>query len=134
MRTRLVLGIILLVAASVFSSARLGSPREMWLRMIGFEGTGRQETIKYFDRVRELKGALPGKGYVGFATDHTDYLVYLLAENALVPLILDDKTPRKYIVGIFKDPRNREAFIEKGVDVFRETGDDIVLVKTRSSQ
>jgi hypothetical protein len=123
-------GLILIVGASMLSGAKLANPEQMALRMIGVEPAGSRHLLTYFDRVRALKGALPLKGHVGFATDEPDYLVYLLAQQALVPLFLDNVTTREYVVGVFRNAQRRDELIQQGLRIIQETGDGVVLLKT----
>jgi hypothetical protein len=130
MRVRLAVGLMLMVGASMFSGAKLANPEQMALRMIGVEPAGSKHLLPYFDRVRALKGALPLNGHVGFATDEPDYLVYLLAQQALVPLFLDHVTTREYVVGVFGDAHKRDELMQQGLRIIQETGDGVVLLKT----
>ena len=109
MRIRAVVGIVLLVLVSLFSTLKLTRPTEQFAaRFAGITEIVPDNVTLSERRVLPLRASLPPHGTIGYVTDDADGYAaherYLMVRYALAPVLVENNSAHALVVGNITRP------------------------------
>jgi hypothetical protein len=81
-----------------------------------------------------LRRFLPQRGVIGYLSDSTSHMEFILVQYSLAPLIVVNDTNRQYVIGNFNDPRSHLSLMRENLDLLRDFGQGVMLFKNRKFQ
>ena len=136
MHIRAIVGIILLVLVSLFSTIKLTRPTEQFVsRFAGIMGITTDYVTLYEQRFAWLRPLLPRHGTVGYVTDDDTggYIAherYLYVRYALAPILVETGPHYTLVVGnITRPTTDLQQFLRRhDVTLLKNLGDGVLLL------
>ncbi|MHC4459279.1 MAG: hypothetical protein ACYS0I_19735 [Planctomycetota bacterium] len=96
---------------------------------------GKDEITSYVSRFRGLKKVLPLCGVVGYIADDTlTAKGFSLTQYALLPVVVEQTTDHKLVIGNFRSPTINSAFYsEQKLELLNDFGNGVMLFKGRAN-
>jgi hypothetical protein len=96
---------------------------------------GEDKITSYISRFRVLKQVLPTCGVVGYITD--DRLTakgFSLTQYALLPIVVEETTEHRLVVGNFRSPSIDSAlYSEQKLELLNDFGNGVMLFRGRTN-